>query len=341
MKQKVTSVDVARKAGVSQSLVSLAMNTATQNKVNPKTRELIFNTARELGYRMNMNARNMKTNRANAIGLVSAWDMSSYAYAPVVSGVRAACFERNYALTLCSPKINSKRNYDFKEYYLQNRIDGVVVISYVGFEKEKIFDELKSENIPFTCIIGCKPLAGIIGVDEDFRKSGSEAAKHLAKQGYKNIIFIMKDTADKLNYAENERYDGCMQESKHLNMKFHEYAGFIGCNTEEEYFKASVRLLQDTEKMNRRAVVSTSFECYSILKAAVKLGVSIPKDIGVISLDNEKYNAYLTPPLTSIKQPLEGMGKMAAELLINGLNGGEHSDKIVIMPPQLTVRAST
>lgn len=341
MKHRVTSVDVAREAKVSQSLVSLALNKKTQNRVKPETRELIYNTAQRLGYRMNMNARNMKVNKANAIGLISAWDMNAYVFAPVVRGVKDACFDKNYALTMCSADKDSRGIYDFKEYYLQNRIDGVVVISYVGFEKEKLFNELKESGIPFTCIIGCVGMDGISGVDEDFYKSGIAAAEHLSEKGYRNLIYIMKAAENELNYAERERYLGCRDSAQRLGIEFHPYQGFIGCSDKHSYEEAAHKLLSHTRKMDSCAIVSTSFECYSILGAAIKDRVSVPEEIGIISLDNEKYNAYLTPPLTSVKQPLERMGKEAAELLIDKLDGKEMTDCVKKPESELIIRAST
>ena len=83
-KRKITSKDVAREAGVSQTLVSFVLNNAQDKKINPATREKVIETARRLGYRVNIHARNMRTSKAEAIGFLSEWDLTSFAAAPVL-----------------------------------------------------------------------------------------------------------------------------------------------------------------------------------------------------------------------------------------------------------------
>lgn len=343
MKLKITSVDVAKAAGVSQSLVSLALNPNTANRVKPQTYERIISEAKRLGYRMNMNASSMKSNRANAIGIISAWDMNSYVYAPIIKGVKTACFERNFALTLCSSEKNENDVFDFREYYYQRRIDGLVVISYVEIEHSGMLTILDEENIPYTCVIGARNLEDVTSVDVDYVKSGELAVVHLWERGYDTVIYIMKDDYNSLNYAEAERLYGCRSIAEKKGMNFILYRGFIGNVSADDYLYSSaelIRLVKEGRFKGRCAVVSTSFECYSVLNAALEAKINVPDDLGVISLDNERYNAYLSPPLTSVKQPLDEMGKTAAELLLKRLNG-EDTVRKTEFAPLLSVRKST
>ena len=342
MKQKITSIDVARAAGVSQSLVSLALNPHTAKRVSQRTREHILSVSQSMGYRVNMNASSMKSSNANAIGIISAWDINSYVYAPIVSGVRSVCFDRNFALMVCSPQKKSNELYDFKEYYLQRRIDGAVVISYVGLEREGILSELDSAGIPYTCVIGSRNFADITSVDVNYIRSGELVAEHLADKGYDKVVYILKDYENNLNYAEAERLAGCRTVSEKNNMRFITYEGFIGNTASGDYYRSAKELVTNIEEHKTEgkcAVVSTSFECYSVLKAAHEAGINVPRSFGVISLDNERYNAYMMPQLTSVKQPLEEMGEEAARLLLDRLNGKNGIYKKEFMP-LLSVRES-
>lgn len=340
MKKRITSIDVARAAGVSQSLVSLALNPASRKKVKPETREHILTVAKQLGYRMNMNARSMKNRRANAIGVISTWDMNSYVFAPIVNGIQSVCFEENFSLTVCSPNKNNSGAYDFKEYFLQNRIDGVVVISYVGLDRSGILEELEKEKIPYTCVIGCRELDNVSAVDVNFYESGVMAAQHLSERGFGRLIYIIKENEDTLNYAEKERCLGCRITAERMGMEFIPYYGFIGSKNKEDYEISAKEFLEFALRKAPSAVVSTSFECYSILKEAVPKGIIVPDELGVISLDNERYAAYLSPPLTAIKQPLSDMGGTAAQILIKKILGDTNCHKIELSPI-LAIRQST
>lgn len=338
-KRKITSKDVAREAGVSQTLVSFVLNNAQDKKINPATREKVIETARRLGYRVNINARNMRTSKAEAIGFLSEWDLTSFAAAPVLKGIQNVLGGLNLSLIMFSNSQDDKLL--FKEYYLQNRIDGLIYLSYVGIGENEVIKTLKKLDIPFMCVFGAQDIEGVSSIDIDYEKSGYIAAEYLIERGYKKIVYLVKDWEDRLNCAELDRIKGCERAAKDLGgasgVEFIRYYGFVGADNKDGYYKAAARLL---DEMKFDAVVSTSFECYSVIREANIRGIRLPDAFGVISLDNERYAPYVFPPLTSVCQPFERFGEIAAEALVKKISGDTDRIESVEMEPFIIKRGS-
>ncbi len=329
MNKKITSRDVAKAAGVSQSLVSLILNQIPDKKIKAETRDRVLDTARRLNYTVNMNARNMKNKKAGAIGLLSTWDAHSFVFPPVIKGVQAFCAEKNTGVVICSGKIGLSGNPDYVDYYLQNRIDGLIYVSYVGVRYEGVIQEMTNKEIPFVCIIGARDLPGVSCVDVSFLESGYLAAGHLASKGYKAIGFISSMNIREFCYAKKERYEGvrkvCLEEG--LDLAVHNIFG--DALDEETMIQAAKEFLKQG---SCDAIAATSYSCFIMLKAAAMLGFMVPQVLGVISLDNELYAPFLFPSLTTVDEPLFDIAIKATSILFEKMSGDKVCKKLELMP---------
>lgn len=338
MKRKVTSKDVAKAAGVSQSLVSLVLNNVPGKKIRPETRELILKTAKELNYKVNINARNMKVQQSAAIGLLSSWDTSSFVFPPIIKGVQAACVERDLGVVICSGKTSRGSN-DFIDFYLENRIGGLIYISYVGVPYEGVISKLKEMHIPFVCIIGARDLPGVSCVDVSFLESGYKAGKHLIDKGFRKICYLAMSQADTLIYSEKERYIGCSKAITEGGGSIDLVPGFDNRQSEDKYIE---RISSIMDSNSYDAFVSTSYYCHLALKTAARKGIKVPDDIGVVSLDNDSFAPYLYPSLTTVDQPLYDMAVKAVNILLDNMKDRDHSVcQKVELPPCITIRESS
>ena len=334
--RKVTSKDVSREAGVSQSLVSLILNNIPGKKIKPETRKLVLETSERLGYRVNINARNMKSSRAGAIGLLSTWNEDSFVFPPVIKGVKTVCANEDMAVVLCSGKRDSGE-YDFVDYYYQSRIDGLIFISWVGVKQDGIIETLMKNNIPFVCIIGARDLENVSCVDVNFIKSGYMAAWHLANRNCKSILYLIGDSPKELNYAETERIKGAEESAEENSISLEISRGAVN-NEKLDELAGKFNNIMKSGKYD--GIIASSPICYFLLKVAVKYGIKIPKDIKVISIDNELFAPYLYPALTTVDQPFFEMGARAAELLMKKINGFSGCEKIEL-DPNVTERETT
>lgn len=335
--KKVTSNDVAIAAGVSQSLVSLILNNVRGKKIKQETREHVFAVANDLGYRININARNLKSSKASAIGLLSEWDTNSLVFPPIINGLKSACFENDLELILCSDKKNSQGNYDFVDYFLQNRLDGLIYVAHVGVEREGIIEQLNKTGIPFVCIVGARDIEGVSCIDVNYIESGYMAVKHLVEQGYRRIAYILEEKYKQLNYAEIERLEGCSRAASESGAEVFYYEDMAGLCKGSIAIDIANKIL---DNQHFDSVISTSFKCYAVLKAAAKKRIDVPSQIGVISVDNELYAPYLFPALTTIDEPFVEMANEAVKMLLCIMSGNNECVKHEIKPV-LTVRDST
>lgn len=337
MNKKTTSKDVAKAAGVSQSLVSMILNQVPDKKIKAETRELVLATAKRLNYTVNISARNMKKQKAGAIGLLSTWDANSFVFPPVIKGVQALCSENDTGVVICTGKIGLSGNPDYIDFYLQNRIDGLIYVSYVGVKFEGVIEELTTNKIPFVCIIGARDLPGVSCVDMSFLESGYLAAEHLASKGYKAIELIASENLQEVCYAEKERYEGLSKVCIEKGLDFSVKNIFGDAIDEFSMIEAAKVYLK---QVNCNAIVSTSYNCFIILKAAANLGIKVPESLGVLSLDNELYAPFLFPSLTTIDEPLFDIAKRAVSILFEKMNGDKVCKKLELVP-LLSEREST
>ena len=335
--KKVTSRDVARVAGVSQSTVSLVLNNVKEKKIKPETRAKVLEAARKLNYRINVNARNMKSRKAGSIGLLSSWDAQTFVFPPVIKGVQAVCSEKDMGVVICTGKPGVGGKKDYIDYYLQNRIDGLVYVSYVGVPYEGVIEELASYNIPFVCVIGARDLPGVSCVDVSFLESGKMAVNHLAEMGYKNIAYVLYDEIKNLVYAEKERYEGCLKAALNNGIRLSAVEPFKLPSDEETSIRDITAFLKENEY---DAVISTSYMCFLFLKASARAGINVPDSLGVISLDNDLFAPYLYPSLTTVDEPLYDIAVKAVNILFEKIEGDTTCHKLELMP-HLTVREST
>ncbi len=340
MSKKITSRDVAKEAGVSQSLVSLILNNKSDKKIKPETRERVLAVAKELNYRVNVNARNMKSNRAGTIGLLSTWDTDSFVFPPVIKGVQSACVKNDMGVLICTGKKGPYGNHDFIDYFFQNRIDGLIYVSYVGVTREGIINDLLTKRIPFVCVIGARDIPGVSCVDTNFIDNGYIAVKHLAEQGYKKTAYMFSGCVEKMNYGEKERWEGCCKAAKKYSIDItldDSFTNVLQGDFEKDRIKEAAKLL---ENRNFDSVVGCSYPCFIVLKAAAQMGLPVPRELGVISLDNELYAPYVYPSLTTVDEPLYDIASKATDIVIESINKDKVLKKLEI-PPLLTVREST
>lgn len=338
MDRKVTSRDVARAAGVSQALVSLILNNVPDVKIKPETRQHVLETASKLNYRVNINARNMKNRKAGAIGLLSTWTSGSFVFPPAIDGVQSVCSEEETGVILCTGKKGLTGNPDYIDYYLQNRIDGLIFLSYVGINYEGVIEELSKYAVPFVCMIGARDIPGVSCVDVSFLDSGILAARHLAESGYTRAAYLLPAKPDRLIYAEKERLEGCIRGAAESGIKLELCEAFIGHPSGRSMEERAIDLLHPNFPFD--SVISVSFGCQMMLKAAVRCGVKVPEDLGVISLDNELYAPFLYPSLSTVDEPLVEMARRATHILLDKIEGFKGCEKVEL-PPLLSVREST
>lgn len=336
--KKVTSRDVAREAGVSQSAVSMILNNTQGVSFKQETIDVVWETAKRLSYQPNLQARSMKMNKANSIGLVSLWEATSFVFSPVMEGLQRVCSERNYSITLCTGNNNEQKLPDFIQYYLQNRIDGLVFISYIGADLSETIHQLNHYKIPFVSVIGGMDIDDINGVNADLYQGAYIATEHLIKMGYKNIVFI--EPEGDLNFGERNRIEGYMQALTDYEGQKDSYIYKMKSNNKQEGIYNLMTLLRTKAEIDA-IVASHTYYGYLAITAAQKLRIKVPEQLGVISCDHDTYAPYTAVSLSTADVPLYEMGNKAGEILFELMDNPLIKPKKIEIPSKLSIREST
>ena len=331
LKKKVTSIDVAREAGVSQTMVSFVLNNVKDVSIKPETRQKVLEAARKLNYQMNYNARTMRSNKAFAIGLMIDWMSQSTVFQECVSAAKIKCEKDDIALILCTGAKGSENTEDYIRYYNQSRIDGLIYVTYIDID-HGVLDKIKRSGIPFVCIKAPIDYEGTAVIDTDYFHQGYTISKHMAEQGYKKIAFI-SDNFDysRMDYGWRQRYDGVKQaikDSGKNDITFIEGllpAAISTLRPEKENVDIALDFLKSHDV---DAIIDISSTCNTFISAAKLLDIKVPQELGLASYDDNGAAKYSYPSITTMHECYTQEMEYAYDLLQKKINGETPTDKI-------------
>lgn len=312
--KRVTSIDVAKKAGVSQSTVSRALNPLC--RISTELREKVYAAAKELNYRPNAIARGMASRNTHIIGLTISDTVSSYYY-KLLKLFTAKMHEEGLQLML----FNTSGGEDVAKVLdrlIEYRVDSLIVEG-VSVSKEFI-DTCASHGIPV--ILFGRNIPGInaqtICIDE--MTSGRTVARILHQGGAKQYAFI---TAKEDKYSSRNRKAGYVA--------YLEEQGIPSCQIEEagfsydEGYAAAIRLLTGENPPDAICCVTDIIALGVMDAARFKLGLRIPEDLSVISFDNIEEGRMDAFSLTTVSQPIEDMVDASIQLLLSWQAGASET----------------
>ena len=327
---RVTTRDVAAKAGVSQPTVSLVLSKNPTARVASETRERVIRAAEELGYRPNVVARSLVRRRSYANGLVVP-DLDNQFFAHVVSGAQRVAVEEGYAVLLCEQRGTSiDRHLDALR---TRQVDGVIL------------DAAGASSIPEELLDGInvvlidQPSQRWPGVASDAEGAGRLAAEHLLSLGHRRLAFI-GPSADVHTFRMRER-------------GFTRAIRAAGVTVESELFRrvpatiaggqAAIRALLAQPSRPTAIFCANDLLALGAYKACAQSGVSIPGDVSLVGCDDIEFSQLVTPELTTVAVPARELGARAARLLLRALAGEvtQPSQQGRPLPVRLVVRGST
>ncbi|CAM5448582.1 LacI family transcriptional regulator [Streptomyces avidinii] len=330
-----TLEEVAVRAGVGRGTVSRVINGSS--KVSGHTRAAVEAAVAELGYVPNRAARALAANRNDAIALVvpepEARFFAEPYFAGIVRGVGAALAETDVQLVLTLAG-NERERRRLAQYLSGHRVDGVLLVSV---HAEDPLPELLAElGIP-TVLSGRRSAAETLPwVDSDNLAGGAGAVRHLLDRGRRAIATI---TGPPDVYGARCRLDGYRRALAAAGHPVDELLIADGDFTEEGGRRAMRELLE------RRPGLDAVFAASDVMAAGARrelraAGRRIPEDVALVGFDDSVIARHMDPPLTSVRQPVEEMGRTMARLLLARI-AGEERDAAVVLPTELVVRESS
>lgn len=323
-----TIIDVAERAGVSKSLVSLVMRGAPN--VSEERRHRVLSAAAELGYRPNAVARSLVQRRTNLLGVLLS-DLHNPFFAEVIDGIQAEAAAYGYRAILGTGDRVELSEARALETMLELRAEGLILASPVLPMRTIV---AASRELPTVLVARRSRERTVDSVANDDVAGAALAVAHLASLGHERIAHI--DGGEGAGSPERRRgYENAMR--KH---GLGTHVRVVGGNYTEDGGRRGV-----TELLGKNPptaiFAANDLSAIGTLSALAERGIAVPDDISVVGYDNTALAGVRHINLTTVDQPRPEMGRAAVTLLLERLEGGRETGRNVLMPPSLVVRGST
>ena len=335
-KSSITIKDIAKKAGVAHSTVSLVMN--DREHVSPKLREKILKIANDMGYMPNMVARSLISKKSSTVGVVFPENPHFFTityFLMIIEGIQNACKKYNRALMFFSlDQTKGESYYQISRKWL---ID-LMIIMNVDYTRDisKDIQDLRDNGIYFSFLTKYLGKEKVNSVCVDNYEGVRLALEYLASQGHKRIGFI----AGNPNSADGpERFQAYKSLSKKFGFDQDEELVAHGDFTFESGEREMPKLL-GLKKRPTAVFAASDYMAIGAMRVIKEQGLSIPKDIAVMGFDNTLEAAYVEPALTTVRQPLQEMGEKAVDLAIRSMNDENFEPQTLAIKPELMKRQS-
>ncbi|WP_442602249.1 LacI family DNA-binding transcriptional regulator [Paenibacillus sp. KN14-4R] len=329
----ITIKDIAKKANVSITTVSLIMNNKCHN-IGEDTIKRVRSIIAEHNYRPNALARGLITNKTRTIGLLVP-NITNPFFAEITKGVEDGLSEHNYNVFLC----NSYNDIHKEKMYinvLKERFVEGVIISSTNTVTQDYYTYLKEQGIAFVILDRHDSQLQYNGIVVDDWKGGYLATQHLLQLGHRKIGCIAES---KGLCNINERLRGYQDALKAHGVLYDEKLVVSADLTIEGGCQAALGLMAE---QNVTAIFATNdLTAIGVYEAAIQLGKRIPEDVSVVGFDDISFAHYLSPKLTTIRQPIYEIGRRAAANFIYVLQNNTFVQSTEVLDVELIIRNST
>lgn len=329
-RSRVTIRDVAAHAGVSHQTVSRVINESI--RVSPETRAKVKASIKELDYRPNAIARSMALGRTCILACIAP-NLRDYTFACLIEGAEAKAREHGYFLLTSSAR-NEDVFADVIDQLVQSqRVAALMVINpYIDERYTQI-----PQNFP--CVfMGSKARDGSIpSITLNDELAAFDATQHLIALGHRRIAMVTGPMIEDPAQARCAGFDRALSEggieSDPSMVIEGDWSGTSGMD--------AIMHLAEEGQLPTAVFAQNDRMAIGVIQAARQMGISVPKQLSVIGVDDIPLASYFDPPLTTMHQDIVEIGRQAAQLLIDFMEHPENPPQYVSVKANLVVRSST
>lgn len=304
---------LAKSTGLSVSTVSRVLNgKAEASRISAATRERVLREAARQGVVINAVARGLRLRTTQTLGLLIP-DISNPFFAALARQVERASRARGYSVLLCDSEESTAVEAENVRLMQGRRVDGLVVAP-VGGEQAHLV-ALQASGMPLVLVDRVLPGLKVPGVAADNAAGAALAVEHLLQAGHRHIGCLQGLPASSANAARVRGFKRAMQ--RH-GLKVPP-SWIVGKNyTLDSAREEAVKLL--TRNPRPTAIVALgNMIALGVLQAAKSLGIPVPDGLSLVSFDDQPWAEWISPPLTTIAQPVEELGARAMDLFFEQL----------------------
>ncbi|HHU51167.1 MAG TPA: LacI family transcriptional regulator [Firmicutes bacterium] len=327
----VTIKDIAKKVGVSPSVVSRALN--NKYGVKAETRERIVRTAKEMGYRPNILAQGLVTRKTNTIGVVMA-DISEPFFSQLIKGMNLVADETGYTLIYYNSYESLVERSALEHMIKAQRVDGLIIVG--SRIKEDEYLSGRTWEVPLVLVERRLTAPGLNCVWVDSITGAYKATRYLIDQGHRRIAHICGTLGFQVALDRLEGYKRALADT---GLPYAEELVASGHFVWQDGYTATKEVLKQTPRCTA-VFAGNDTMAYGALQAIAESGLEVPRDIAVVGFDDLEFSLLTNPPLTTVRQPRMEMGKKAVSILVSILAGKAEEGVKISLTPELIIRRS-
>ena len=328
---RATIVDVARRAGVSKSTVSLVLGGSAL--VAEATRERVSDAMTEPGYIYHRGAATLRGAKSGVLGMVIN-DLSNPFYVELAIGIEQACQGGAYIPFLANTAENPVRQQQVIRSMREHGAAGLVLAPAIGSSPSEL--RALIEGMPVVQVMRRLPGLRASIVSPENKEGARKATAHLSAAGHARIAFV---GGLKSMVVRDERLAGYSLALREAGLPFEESL-VIETMTNYSGGGAAGSQLLSLHEPATAALCYNDVVAIGLVRAFTEAGISVGRDFAVIGFDDIEEAKYILPPLTSVAVNGRNLGSRAAQLLMRQLASGDFEPETVLSPTTLVIRAS-
>ncbi|MCG8317904.1 MAG: LacI family transcriptional regulator [Cytophagales bacterium] len=336
--KKVSIYDIADYLGIASSTVSRALN--DHARISEKTKEEVRRVAKVLGFEKNHLATGLITNQSLTIGVVVPAVNRNF-FASAITGIEKIASENGYTVLICQSHDLYDREVELFDTLIANRVDGIIVSLAINTEQFDHFRKARDTGIPLVFFDRvCDEIEDTFKIVVKDFEGAYLGTSHLAEQGFKRIAHIAGYQSQKIF---RDRLAGYKQALLDANLPYDEKLVKYCQLTTEDGTGIAEELLQHPPGPDA-FFCANNLTAISAMAYALNHHIKVPQEMGIVGFSEETVSSLLKPSVTSVRQPCEEMGTLAAQKLLEEINqepAGQLDFKEIALSTELIVRESS
>jgi len=317
VERRVTLADVARRAGLSTTTASLVLNDRKDTRISSEAATRVRAAAAELGYRPNPVALMLSTSRSETIGFISDSVATTRYASALIHGALSEALVRRHILLIAETGGDPANELETLESLLSRYVDGIIF----AFERSHEV-ELPRQGIPVPHVVLNASISGLeASILPDEFTAGKDVVRILGDAGIRNGVVLLgrqfNQVPDRLfTTTVRRRMEGIRVG---LELQGLTLAAELGCTVwkPDAGYRAMTQFLSTGTPFEAIICLNDRL-AFGAYQALAEYGLEVPRDVSIVSFDDDEISQYLRPQLTSVALPYEAMGVLAVELILSG-----------------------
>ncbi len=328
----VSLKELAEHLGLSPATVSLVMNrSSVADSIPQETKDRILAAAKKFKYRPNFFARSLRARRSFTIGVIVPEVSDGYS-ASVMSGVEDYLLNQGYFYFVASHRHRADLIDEYPRLFLERSVDGIIAVDTPW---------RLPLSIPVVTVSGHNQVKGVSNIVLDHARAAQIALKHLSELGHRQIAFIK---GQEFSSDTEIRWASIVKTAGELELPISSalVAQLQGDSPSPEPGYEATKKLLASRKPFTALFAFNDMSAMGAIRALREAKLRVPDDVSVVGFDDIQSAAYQNPGLTTVRQPLREMGRIAAETLLRRIQSGTSAQRgETTVEPELMIRGTT